>query len=364
MTSLDLPSLGFGCWQLGSKGESDYWGINFTDELAIDLVALSVQNGITYMDTAEDYGGGDSEKQLSVALSKLSNEDRDKVIIGSKILPNHANDVRKYTEGTLKRLGIACIDLYMVHWPITAEGMSHFLGTHTKDGGRDYATSGEATYIPPVAKAFNDLMELQKEGKIKHIGVSNFGVEQLKEALATGCKLAVNQLCYNLLFRAIEFEILPFCIENSIQVICYSPLMQGILTGRYETLEDIPLYRRRTRHFDSSKNEKSRHGEKGCESILFSTLQKLTAYSKEIKIPLSDLAIAYPLQKAGISTVIVGATKKEQVLSNANAAANVKLGSDTMKQLDEITDELKRKMGSNCDLWQGVVNGKQTSRIK
>ena len=97
---------------------------------------------------------------------------------------------------------------------------------------------------------------------------------------------------------------------------------------------------------------------------MFSTLQKLTAYSKEIKIPLSDLAIAYPLQKAGISTVIVGATKKEQVLSNANAAANVKLGSDTMKQLDEITDELKRKMGSNCDLWQGVVNGKQTSRIK
>ena len=212
---MNLSKIGFGCWQLGSKGKNDYWGLEFTDELACELVTLAVQNGITYMDTAEDYAGGDSEKQLNVALSKLSKEDREKVVIGSKILPNHANEVRKYTEGTLSRLGINCIDLYMVHWPITAEGMSHFLGGHTKDGGRDYATSGEATEIPPVTQAFNDLMQLQKEGKIKHIGVSNFGVEQLKEALATGVTLAVNQLCYNLIFRAIEFDILPFCIENN-----------------------------------------------------------------------------------------------------------------------------------------------------
>ena len=359
---MNLSKIGFGCWQLGSKGKNDYWGLEFTDELACELVTLAVQNGITYMDTAEDYAGGDSEKQLNVALSKLSKEDRENVVIGSKILPNHANEVRKYTEGTLSRLGINCIDLYMVHWPITAEGMSHFLGGHTKDGGRDYATSGEATEIPPVTQAFNDLMQLQKEGKIKHIGVSNFGVEQLKEALATGVTLAVNQLCYNLIFRAIEFDILPFCIENNIQVICYSPLMQGILTGRYSKLGDIPVYRRRTRHFDSKSNEKSRHGEDGNDELLSSTLENLIAYSKEINIPMSDLAIAYPLHKNGISTVIVGATKSAQILSNANAGS-VTLQDEVIKRLDAMTEDLKNAMGNNCDLWQGIVDGKQTSRI-
>jgi diketogulonate reductase-like aldo/keto reductase len=89
--------------------------------------------------------------------------------------------------------------------------MAHFAGhAKTESGGRDYAVvdhdaAGEA---PPTIAAFQMLMELQKEGKIKHIGVSNFGVNQLKEALSTGVKLAVNQLCYNLIFRAVEFEIL------------------------------------------------------------------------------------------------------------------------------------------------------------
>ena len=315
------------------------------------------------MDTAEDYASGDSEKQLRVALSGLSAEQRENVVIGSKILPNHCSDVREYAFKTLDRLGVDCIDLYMVHWPITKEGMSHFTGGHTKDGGRDYATTGEVSNVPPVRKAFLDLMQLQKEGKIKHIGVSNFGIQQLKEALETGVKIEVNQLCYNLIFRGIEMEILPFCIENSIQVVCYSPLMQGILTGKYQTLEDIPIYRRRTRHFDSKNNEKSRHGERGFEPLLFKTLEQLRNLSMEIKVPLSDIAIAYPLHKNGVSTVIVGATKAEQVLSNANAG-RLKLSEEVMKRLDCITDELKNAMGKNCDLWQGVVEGKQTSRIR
>jgi myo-inositol catabolism protein IolS len=336
--ALNLSNIGFGCWQLGSKGEEDYWGLKYTDELAIDLVGCAVKNGITYMDTAEAYSAGNSEKQLKVALSKLSKEDRDTVVIGSKILPNHCDDVRKYTEDTLERLGEECIDLYMVHWPLNNENGI-------------------------VAKAFKDLMELQKEGKIKHIGVSNFGVAQLKEAMATGVKIAVNQLCYNLIFRSIEFEILPFCIQNSIQVTCYSPLMQGILTGRYSTADEIPLVRRRSRHFDCKTNEKSRHGEDGHENTLFETLGKLVDYSKKINIPLSDLAIAYPLHKKGITSVIVGATKKEQVLSNANAGS-LKLDEAIIKQLDEITDPLKVAMKSNADLWQGVVDGVQTGRIK
>ena len=138
--------------------------------------------------------------------------------------------------------------------------------------------------------------------------------------------------------------------------------MQGILTGRYSKLGDIPVYRRRTRHFDSKSNEKSRHGEDGNDELLSSTLENLIAYSKEINIPMSDLAIAYPLHKNGISTVIVGATKSTQILSNANAGSVI-LQDAVIKRLDAMTEDLKNAMGNNCDLWQGIVDGKQTSRI-
>ena len=140
------------------------------------------------------------------------------IIIGSKILPNNCANVRKYCSESCQRLGVKTIDLYMVHWPIDKNSMAHFAGQHTSSGGRDYSTTGDVddNKVPPSKQTFLDLLKLQNEGIIKHIGVSNFGVEQLKEALSTGVKIAVNQLCYNLLFRAIEFDILPFCIKNGI----------------------------------------------------------------------------------------------------------------------------------------------------
>jgi myo-inositol catabolism protein IolS len=93
--------------------------------------------------------------------------------------------------------------------------------------------------------------------------------------MESGVKIAVNQLVFNLLTRAIEMEILPFCKEQGIQVIAYSPLLQGLLTGRWLKTEDIPEYRSRTRHFNSATNAKSRHGEAGQEEILFKTLVNL-----------------------------------------------------------------------------------------
>lgn len=130
--------------------------------------------------------------------------------------------------------------------------------------------------------------------------------------MACGVKIAANQLCYNLIFRANEMGAIPFCVENNIQVICYSPLQQGLLTSKnWSSLEDIPQYRRRTRHFDSAKNEKSRHGEAGHEDLLFQTLKKLNEISAKHNISLADLACAWPLHTEGVSCVIVGATKAE-----------------------------------------------------
>ena len=127
-------------------------------------------------------------------------------------MPNKCTDVIGECNAALERLGIDSIDLYMVHWPIDKNSMAHFAGHFTKDGGRDYATTGgiDEHAVPPTTVAFTQLMQLQKEGKVKHIGVSNFGVTQLQEAMATGAKISINQLCYNLIFRAVEFDIVPF----------------------------------------------------------------------------------------------------------------------------------------------------------
>lgn len=114
---LTLPKFGYGCWQLGSKGKDDYWGLEYTDELADQLIPLAISNNITYMDTAEGYNNGDSERQLSKSLGKLTKQKTANVIIGTKILPNNAGDVRKTVDGMLERLQVSCLDLIMIHWP-------------------------------------------------------------------------------------------------------------------------------------------------------------------------------------------------------------------------------------------------------
>jgi len=283
-------------------------------------------------------------------------------VVGSKILPNHCSNCRNALMGTLKRLDAKSIDLYMVHWPITKVGMAHF-ATEGESKRIDYSKSDsdKIKEVPPTTKAFQDLMQLQKEGLIKHIGVSNFGVIQLKEALATGVKIAVNQVAYNLLFRAVEYEVLPFCKKHNIQVLCYSPLMQGLLTGRYKSTKDVPPYRARTRHYDSRKNKLSRHGENGSEELLFKTVEKISAIAAKHGHTMVELALSWPLKQPGVSCVIAGATKESQVDSNA-AASVVKISEDVIKELTESTEDLKEALGSNIDMYQGFVNGVQTSR--
>ncbi|KAK3244450.1 hypothetical protein CYMTET_45935 [Cymbomonas tetramitiformis] len=360
VVTLDLPRIGFGCWQLGSKGEDDYWGLEFTQDLANELVASSCQHGITYFDTAEDYAKGQSEIQLGEALRQLTPGDRKPVLIGSKILPNNCLDVRKHTEGTLTRLGVEYIDIYMVHWPLSKSAMAHFASNQTTAaGGRDYSASdpNAVTDVPAIETCFKDLMKMQAEGKIKHIGVSNFGVKQLSEVLALGVTVAVNQLCYNLVFRAVEFEVMPFCLKNNIQVLAYSPLMQGLLTGKWKSAEEVPVYRARSRHFDSAKNPKSRHGEAGQEDLLFETLSRIEGISVKTGIPMVTLATSWVLHRPGVSCVIAGATSLKQVESNA-AAASILLPEDVVQELCEATDDLKQAMGKNCDLWQGGTDSR------
>ncbi|EGB09257.1 hypothetical protein AURANDRAFT_63476 [Aureococcus anophagefferens] len=147
------------------------------------------------------------------------------------------------------------------------------------------------------------------------------------------------------------------CLTN-----IYCETSDGVLTGAFPTIADIPPYRARTRHFSGAR-DKSRHGEAGHEVLLAATLEKLRAIAKASGIALADLAVAWPLAK-GAACVVAGATKAHQLEANVKAA-NLDLPPALVAELDAATDELKQAMGANADLWQGVhADGTDDGRIR
>ena len=185
---LQLSRLGNGCW---SYGGGDYWGDRDQSETN-KIVDVSLDRGITYFDTAEGYYDGGSETSLGIALKHR----RDEALIGTKVSPSHArpSDLRRSCEASLRRLQTDYIDYYMMHWPINDPEIS-------------------------VEEAFREMENLKKEGKIRHIGISNFGVTQMEELIGLGIDVSVNQLVYNVISRAIEFDIIPYCKKHNIPLI-------------------------------------------------------------------------------------------------------------------------------------------------
>eukprot|EP01127_Copromyxa_protea_P014430 TRINITY_DN4014_c0_g1_i3.p1 TRINITY_DN4014_c0_g1~~TRINITY_DN4014_c0_g1_i3.p1 ORF type:complete len:242 (-),score=30.67 TRINITY_DN4014_c0_g1_i3:70-795(-) len=224
-SELELSVIGIGGWSFGG---GEYWGEQDQKD-NLEVISKALSYGCTYFDTAEAYDNGASEKALGDVLKKCENGDQ--AVIGTKILPGNCAPkvIREHLKKSLERLQVPSIDLYMVHWPIDTNP-SPPPGTPEDE-------------IPDTKAAFETLAALQKEGLIKHIGISNFGVEQMKSALATGAKIVVNQLPYGLFLRSIETEILPFCVSHGIGVIGYSPLLQGLLTGKYSSLDELPDFR-------------------------------------------------------------------------------------------------------------------------
>merc|ERR1740130_2264962 len=130
--------------------------------------------------------------------------------------------------------------------------------------------------------------------------------------------------------------------------------MQGLLTGRGKSAAEVPMFRARSRHFNTNRHAPTRHGEEGCEELLFSTLEKIEAVAKSSGISMVKLAMAYPLHK-GFKTVIGGFTKPHHVESNLEGV-QTKLTPEVLQALDDATVELRDKLGPNADLWQGVAN--------
>lgn len=322
-SDIEVSVLGVGCWSYGGD-EDSYWG-NQEQSAVNEVVAAALDCGINYFDTAEGYNEGRSEEALGLALKGR----RDQAVISTKIGPDNTAPavLREHCEASLNRLGTDYIDIYYVHWPIT-----------------DHS----------VEDAFATLCDLKNEGKIRSISVSNFGILQLTEALATGAQIDLNQICYNLISRAIEVEIVPLCLKHGIGIVPYMPLMQGLLTGKYATLDEVPPNRRRTRHFRGD-TPPSRHGDPGAEAETCSVLAQLRKICTEEDIPMARLALAWTMARPGVTSVLVGARDVEQLADNA-AAADLNLDIELIHHLDDLTYPLLQQLGSNADYWQPLEN--------
>ena len=317
-SGFEVSVLSYGAWQVGDPG---YWGEDGEADSAA-AVAAAIDAGVNLFDTAEMYGGGESERALGRALGGK----RDRVILASKVLGvNCAPDaLRRACESSLSRLGTDYLDLYQVHWPCRE-------------------TPFEATY---------EAMEgLRQEGKIRAIGVSNFGRIDLETWLGVG-RCVSDQLGYNLAFRAIEDEILPACRRHGVGALVYMPLLQGVLSYRWKSADAIPAMRRRTRHF-SGRRAGVRHGEAGCEDLLFGALRQLEELAGAAGQPVATVALAWAMAQPGITSVIVGARNVGQLERNL-AAVDLALEPEMLEEIDRITGPMKAYFGGNADMWAGA----------
>ncbi len=315
-SGIEISPMGIGCW---SYGGGDYWGPQAqSDVTAVANAALDA--GINFFDTAEGYNNGRSEEALAVALKGRRHE----AVIGTKVSRPDPATIREHCEASLQRLQTDYVDIYMIHWP-----------------------DDEIA----IEESMAELTRLQKDGRIRAIGVSNFGVEQLTAALDTGASIAVNQLCYNLLSRAIEPELLPLCRKHDVGILGYMPLLQGILTGQYKSAEEIPPVHARFRHFREDRPQAS-HGEAGAEEEMFETLEAIREIAETEQVPMARLAIAWAMARPGITCMLVGTRNVDELAENLNVL-NYSLSANVIERLDEITAPLLTKLGANPDYFTG-----------
>lgn len=320
-SNLEVSTICMGCWALAGGA---VWG-DQDEQAAIAALQAALDVGVNFFDTAEAYGDGESEKLLGRAFKGK----RDQAIIATKVSQGNMRpaDLRAACERSLANLQTDYIDVYYLHWP---------------------------NWEVPFGETMGEMQRLKEEGKIRFVGCSNFGVRDLKDLLAIN-HVEVNQLAYNLLFRAIEYEIVPMCLEHEVSIAPYSPMLHGILTGKFETIADIPDGRARTRHFSSESRPMTRHGGPGAEAETAAALARIHEIAQEVDVSMAQLSLAWLLKKPGVTTVIAGARNPQQIQSNAQAAA-LDLSDDVVAELDAATEPLKVAFGANADMWESDEN--------
>ena len=304
-------------------GKPDGWS-GVTDDESIATIKRSVELGINFFDTSDMYGWGHSEEVLGRALKEVGNRDRQ--YIASKVGFWHDdqgkrtfNESKAYIlracDASLFRLQTDRIDLYYAH----------------RD---DHETPLEETL-----RAFEDLV---RQGKALYIGVSEWRAEEIAAALRIAeqmgfDRIVSNQPQYNMLWRVIEAEVIPLCEKEGIGQIVFSPIAQGVLTGKYRPGEQPPADSRATDQAGGA-NFISRW----MRDSLLAKVQQLKPIADEAGLSLAQLAVAWTLQNPDVSAAIIGATRPEQVRENVQAAG-VKLDAGLLRRIDEVLgDDIER----------------------
>ncbi len=308
-TGLYVSELTLGTMTFDKEGGSYSGVIGATgQELATKMVNLAIDAGINIFDTANVYSSGESEIMLGKALGNK----RKDVIIASKVYsslttgPNELGTSRqaimREVEGSLKRLGTDYIDLYQVHmFDIT-------------------------TPLEETLKALDDLV---RHGKVRYIGLSNFSAWQIAKADGLAKLLGTEKFCsaqvyYSLVGRELEKEIIPATMDLGLGTLIYSPLSAGFLSGKY-TREGEASGRRA--NFDFPPVEK----EQG-----FNILDKLMEIADSKNASVAQISLAWLLHKQGVTSVIIGARKEEQLIDNLGAA-DIILSDEEIKQLNAVS---------------------------
>lgn len=335
-SGLKLSVLGAGCWAYGG---GQYWGAQ--DQKDVDaVVARALELGVNYFDTAEAYNDGASERSLGIALKGR----RDRAIVGTKISPSNAypGTLIEHCEASLRRLQSDYVDLYMIHWPIHPHSIRHF----TKD-------QAVIDNPPRIADTLATLVRLKEQGKVRAIGVSNFGAARLHEAHRLCPDVCADELPYSLLTRAIEAEMIPCCASLNVGVIGYMTLLQGLLADLYPSLKEVPPWQRRTRHFSCRSCELARHGEEGAEDQTDRALADIREICRETGWTMPAIATTWAIANPGITCALVGARTVKELEANVRAVRDP-LPADVVARLNGATEPLLAALGPGFDYYENT----------
>lgn len=309
-TDIEITPIIMGTWQAGKQ----YW-LDIKDKETIQAIRAGFEAGMTTVDTAEEYGHGHSERIVAQALSNV----REQVVYATKVFANHLKYEQVITacEGSLKNLNTDYIDLYQIHWP----------------------SGSFNTEIVPIAETMEALNRLKKEGKIRAIGVSNFSLSQLQEAQEYG-QIDSLQPPYSLFWRQVERELMPYCLEQNISILAYSPLAQGLLTGKFSPNHQFA-------QGDNRRANKLFQGETYQRAQI--ALNQLRPLAEKYNCSLAQLALAWLIAQPQ-TNAIAGFRNKEQAIDNAKAEEK-RIEAADLKKIDQIGREVTDYLDNNPVMW-------------
>jgi len=299
-TGIRISAIGIGTWQWGSREWG--WSRTYGKRDLLEALHKALELGINLVDTAEIYGKGKSEELIGEAIQGH----REEVVIATKVSPMNLTYGRalRAADRSIRRLRVDVIDLYQIHWP------NPFI---------------------PIRNTMKALKQLVEAGKVRCIGVSNFNLEKMKAAqdALPPSELASNQVKYNLLDRRVEKDLLPYTNHERITVIAYSPLAQGLLTGKYSP-ESLPQTAVQSMNARFSPANLSRLGK------LTNTLLEIArAHGKTS----SQVALNWLIRKENV-VAIPGVKRPEHVLDNVGAT-DLRLTQQEIEKLETIASKIR-----------------------